>query len=71
MRPILVQIPSKALFFLALVVTIPALRDVFQFAPLHRWEMALLSLAGLSSIFFAESVKIKALRQAIYREGEG
>ena len=63
-------ISGGALFFLALVLTIPALRDVFQFAPLHRWEMALLFTAGLSSILFAESVKLKALRKVIFREDE-
>lgn len=63
-------ITGGALFFLALVLTVPALRDVFQFAPLHRWEMALLSLAGLTSILLAESVKLKAVQKVIYREGE-
>jgi Ca2+-transporting ATPase len=73
-----IRIPNKALwwvtggalFFLTLVLTIPALRDVFQFAPVHRWEMALLFASGLSSILFAESVKIKAIQKAIYQEGE-
>ncbi len=72
------RIPNKALwwvsggalFFLALVLAVPALREVFQFAPLHRWEMALLFFTGLSSILFAESVKLKAVQKAIYREGE-
>jgi len=71
------RIPNKALwwitvgalFFLALVLTIPMLRNVFEFAPLHRWEMALLFTAGLSSILFAEIVKLKVVRQTIYREG--
>jgi P-type Ca2+ transporter type 2C len=70
------RIPNKALwwitggtlFFLALVLTIPALRDIFQFAPLHRWEMALLSLAGLISILFAESIKFKPLHKFIFRD---
>jgi len=70
-----IRIPNKALwwvtggalFFLALVLTVPALRDVFQFAPIHRWEMALLFFTGLSSILFAESVKIKAVQKMIYR----
>jgi Ca2+-transporting ATPase len=73
-----IRIPNKALwwvtggalFFLVLVLMVPALRDVFQFAPLHRWEMALLTLSGLSSILFAESIKLKAVQKAIYREGE-
>jgi Ca2+-transporting ATPase len=72
------RVPNKALwwvtggaiFFLAIVLTIPILRNVFLFAPLHRWEMALLSLSGLSSILFAESIKLKALQKVIYREGE-
>ena len=72
------RIPNKALwwvtggalFFLALVLTVPTLRDVFQFAPLHRWELALLFLSGLSSILFAESIKLSAVQKAIYRNGE-
>ncbi len=62
-------VTGGAVFFLALVLAVPALRDVFQFAPLHRWETALLALTGLGSIFFAESVKIGPLRQAL-RRGE-
>ena len=61
---------GAALFFLALVLTVPTLRDIFQFAPLHRWEMALLALSGLASILFAESVKIKAVRKMIYPKDE-
>ncbi|HEX2998519.1 MAG TPA: cation-translocating P-type ATPase [Anaerolineales bacterium] len=72
------RIPNKALwwvaggalFFLTLVLTVPVLRDVFQFAPLHRWEMALLFASGLSSILFAESIKLKAVQKVIYQEGE-
>jgi len=63
-------ISGGALFFLALVLTVPALREVFRFAPLHRWEMALLSLAGLVSVLFAEIIKIKPLRQFIFSEIE-
>jgi P-type Ca2+ transporter type 2C len=70
------RIPNKALwwvtgaaaFFLVLVLSVPALRNVFQFAPLHRWEMVLLALSGLLSILIAESVKLKAVRRAIYHE---
>lgn len=72
------RIPNKALwwvsggalFFLVLVLSVPALRDVFQFAPVHRWEMALLFASGLTSILFAESVKLKSIQKAIYQEGE-
>jgi len=72
------RIPNKALwwvsggalFFLTLVLSVPFLRDVFKFAPLHRWEVALLALAGLCSIFFAESIKFKFLQKLIYRKGK-
>ena len=47
-----------------------ALRDLFQFAPLHRWEMALLFLSGVSSILFAESIKLSAVQKVIYRKDE-
>lgn len=62
-------VSSGALFFLVLVLTIPALRNVFQFAPVHRWEMALLFVSGLSSILVAESIKLKAVQKLIYGEG--
>ncbi|HEX8992046.1 MAG TPA: cation-translocating P-type ATPase [Anaerolineales bacterium] len=58
-------VTGAAVFFLAMVLMIPTLREVFQFAPLHRWELAVLSLAGLSSVFFAESVKFKAIQKAL------
>jgi Ca2+-transporting ATPase len=72
------RIPNKALwwvtggalFFLVVVLTVPVLRDVFRFAPVHRWEMALLFASGLSSILFAESIKLKAMQKTIYREGK-
>jgi len=63
-------VSGAALFFLAMVLAIPALRDLFQFAPLHRWEMALLFVSGFSSILFAESIKLKPIQKMIYREGE-
>ena len=72
----LMRVPNKALwwvtggalFFLALVLTIPMLRDIFQFAPLHRWEIVLLVLSGLCSILLAESIKLKAVRKVIFNK---
>ena len=71
-----IRIPNKALwwisggalFFLALVLTIPGVRDLFQFAPLHRWELALLALAGLSSILFADVIKLKPIKRFIFAD---
>ena len=65
-NPALWWVTGGALLFLALVLAIPALRDTFQFAPLHRWEMVLLSLTGLSSILVAESIKLKPLQKFLY-----
>jgi Ca2+-transporting ATPase len=58
-------ITGGAFFFLGLVLAVPALRDVFKFDPLHRWEVALLFVAGLCSVLFAEIIKIKPLRRFI------
>ena len=74
----LLRVPNKALwwvtggalFFLALVLTVPFLRDTFQFAPLHNWEMGLLALSALVSILFAESIKLKGLRKFINKKDE-
>jgi Ca2+-transporting ATPase len=70
------RIPNKALWwvtggavvFLALALTVPFLRELFRFAPLQRWEMALIALSGLASILIAESVKLKGIRNFIHRE---
>ncbi len=59
-------VSGAALICLGLVLGIPALRDIFQFAPLHRWELALLSIAGLGSVSMAESVKFGVIRRAIH-----
>jgi Ca2+-transporting ATPase len=69
----ILRIPNKALwwvsggalFFLALVLGVPALRELFQFAPLHRWEILLLFVTGFSSLLFAESVKLKVVQNWI------
>ncbi len=70
------RIPNKALWwisgfaigFLALVLTVPFLRELFQFAPLHRWEAALIIMAVAISLFIAESVKAKPVHRLITGE---
>jgi Ca2+-transporting ATPase len=61
-------VSGGALLLLTLVLTIPGVRDLFQFAPLHRWELALLALAGLSSILFADVIKLKPLKRFIFAD---
>ena len=69
----ILRVPNKALWwvtggaigFLALVISVPYLRELFQFAPLHRWELALIAAACFISLIVAESVKTKALRRII------
>ncbi len=71
----ILRIPNKALWwisgfavgFLALILTVPFLRNLFQFAPLHRWEAALIAIAATISLLIAESVKFKPIRQIITR----
>jgi len=59
-----------ALFFLIIVLTIPGMRTMFQFAPLHSWEFILLLVAGFSSILIAESIKINPLKRLIFDQAE-
>lgn len=69
----ILRVPNKALWwvtggavgFLALVISIPYLRNLFQFAPLHRRELVLIAAACFLSLMVAESVKTKALRRII------
>jgi Ca2+-transporting ATPase len=71
-----IRVPNKALwwisagtlFFLTLVLSVPSLRNVFQFAPLHRWELALLFITGLVSVLFAEMIKIKPIKKFIFSD---
>ncbi|MCX6053521.1 MAG: cation-translocating P-type ATPase [Chloroflexi bacterium] len=70
----ILRIPNKALWwisgfaigFLALILTIPFLRNLFQFAPLHRWEAALIAGAVATSVLIAESVKLPFIQKWIY-----
>jgi Ca2+-transporting ATPase len=67
------RVPNKALwwvtggtvFFLALIMSTPVLRELFKFAPLHRWELLLIVLSGLASILIAESIKLKGIQKFI------
>jgi Ca2+-transporting ATPase len=67
------RVPNKALwwvtggtvFFLALIMSTPVLRELFKFAPLHRWELALIVLSGIASILIAESIKLKGVQKFI------
>jgi Ca2+-transporting ATPase len=67
------RIPNKALWwvtggaaaFMTLVLTVPFLRDLFKFAPLNSWELALIAFSGLASVLIAESVKLKFIQKFI------
>jgi Ca2+-transporting ATPase len=67
------RIPNRALWwisglavgFLALVLSVPFLRDLFQFAPLHRQELVLIAAAVAVSVLISESVKLSPIRKLI------
>jgi Ca2+-transporting ATPase len=67
------RIPNKALWwisgfavgFLALVMAVPFLRQIFQFAPLQGWEAALIAAGVVISLLIAESVKLKPVQRFI------
>jgi P-type Ca2+ transporter type 2C len=64
-NPALGWITGGAASFLALTLTIPFLRELFKFAPLHAWEAGMIAIACLASLLVAESVKLKPLRKFI------
>lgn len=53
-----------ATVFLSLVLTVPALRDIFRFAPLHPLDIAICLAAGTSSIVGFELIKFWNRRQS-------
>ena len=53
-----------ATVFLSLVLTVPALRDIFRFAPLHPLGIAICLAAGTSSIVGFELIKFWNRRQS-------
>ncbi|MDI6875582.1 MAG: cation-translocating P-type ATPase [Methanomicrobiales archaeon] len=55
---------AAAVFFLGLVLTIPALRALFQFAPLDGMEMASAIAVGIASVFWFEIFKRVRRRRA-------
>ena len=70
----ILRIPNKALWwitggaigFLTLILTIPFLRDLFKFAPMHRWEFPVIAGAVTLSVLIAESVKLPFIQKWIY-----
>lgn len=71
--PASLRIPNRALWwvsggalgFLALILAVPFLRDLFRFSPVHPWELALIGGAVLIAALLADSVKTKPLRRLI------
>jgi Ca2+-transporting ATPase len=62
-NPALWWVVGGAAAFLALALGIPFLRGLFSFGPLHLWEVALVTGAGLISVLVSESVKTTAFRR--------
>jgi Ca2+-transporting ATPase len=64
------RIPNKALWlvtvgalgFLVVIFSVPFLRDLFGFAPIHLPDLALCAGVGFVSILIAESVKLPFIR---------
>jgi Ca2+-transporting ATPase len=67
------RIPNKALWwisgfavgFLALILSVPFLRNLFKFAPLQRWEVVIIAAAVSLSVLIAESVKLPFMQRFI------
>ncbi len=67
-NPALWWIIGGAMSFLALILAVPVLRDLFKFSPLHRWEVLLISGASLFIILAAESVKLKPIQKFLFEK---
>ncbi len=57
-NPALLWVIGSALCFLALVVSVPGLRNLFHFAPMHLVDIAIALLAGIVSIAWFELAKV-------------
>ncbi len=57
-NPALWWVIGGALIFLGLVLYVPFLRDLFQFAPLDFLEIAIALMAGIASILWFEGLKL-------------
>ena len=67
-NPALWWITGVTLLFLALALSVPFLRGLFSFAPLHGWEALVIAATGVASILVAESVKSPWLRRLFMPE---
>jgi len=71
-----VRVPNKALwwvsggalFFLAIVLSFPVLREMFQFSPLHLRELVLLAICAVCSVLLVEVIKIKPIKRFIFMD---
>jgi Ca2+-transporting ATPase len=62
-NPALTWVVVGALVFLALVVFVPGLRDLFHFAPMHLLDLLIAIVAGIVSIAWFEVVKLASVRR--------
>jgi Ca2+-transporting ATPase len=69
-NPAIWWVTCGAILFLGACLTVPFLRELFRFAPLHPWEVIALSFAGLLCIFIVEFVKFGPWRRWVIRNLE-
>jgi Ca2+-transporting ATPase len=62
-------VTAGAIAFITLSLTIPALREIFRFAPVVIPEIALCVVGALLSILIAESLKLSPMRKLLERMG--
>ena len=62
-NPALWWVTGGTLAFLILALVVPFFRGLFSFAPLHLWELVLIALAGLLSVFVSESLKLRLFQK--------
>ena len=62
-NPALIWVVGGAIVFLCLVITVPGLRGLFHFAPMHLLDLVISLGAGLVSIAWFEVAKLVAIRR--------
>jgi Ca2+-transporting ATPase len=55
-------VSGGALAFLALILAVPLLRNIFYFAPLHGTEIAIIAAATFISLVVSEGIKHASLQ---------
>jgi Ca2+-transporting ATPase len=71
-NPALVWVLSGAIGFLVVLLTVPFMRELFRFAPIHGADILLVIVAGVAGVLWFEAYKmVRAARRKGLAAAEG